>query len=178
MVSLPAQSTQARLIDQTGAEQTVTPVDGQYTVTLPGARCADTRGCIIGGFTYLLIEEGAMPTPTAIPTAIIPTETPTPTVPTEPPTPLPTETPTPAPTLTPTLTNVPTATSTPTPTSTPLPISTATPLPTQTPLPTATSTPLPSVPPTPEPSVWPLLIGLAAVFLLAAIIGSMFKYRD
>jgi hypothetical protein len=178
MVSLPAQSTQARLIDQTGAEQTVTPVDGQYTVTLPGARCADTRGCIIGGFTYLLIEEGAMPTPTAIPTAIIPTETPTPTVPTEPPTPLPTETPTPAPTLTPTLTNVPTATSTPTPTSTPLPISTATPLPTQTPLPTATSMPLPSVPPTPEPSVWPLLIGLAAVFLLAAIIGSMFKYRD
>jgi hypothetical protein len=176
-VSLPAQSGQARLIDQTGAEQTVTPVDGQYTVALPGARCADTRGCIIGGFTYLLVEDSATPAPTETPTIIVPTETLTSTIPTESPTPVPTDTPAPTQTPTPTETSVPTATTTPTPTETPLPVFTTTPLPTQTPLPTATSTPRPPAPPTPEASVWPLLLGLAAVVLLAAIIGSMFKYR-
>ncbi|RLC61366.1 MAG: hypothetical protein DRI80_08910, partial [Chloroflexota bacterium] len=56
-VSVPALAPQARLIDQTGAEQLIEPVDGQYTLALPGARCADKRGCIIGGPTYLLVEE-------------------------------------------------------------------------------------------------------------------------
>jgi hypothetical protein len=182
-VSLPAQGAQARLIDQTGAEQIIVPVDGQYTLTLPGASCTAERPdcpvahppCIIGGFTYLLVEEGATPAPTAIPTALIPTETPTPA-----PTDLPQPTSTPAPTDIP----IPTATPTPTLTFTPLPVFTATPLPTQTPVPTFTATPppsatpLPSATPTAAASIWPLLIGLAAVFLLAAIIGSMFKYRE
>jgi hypothetical protein len=172
-VSLPAHSGQARLIDQTGTEQTITPEGGQYTITLPGARCADKRGCIIGGSTYLLIEEGATSTPIAIPTALIPTETPTPA-----PTGTPPATDTPAPTNTPTPTDIPTATPTPTLTFTPLPIFTAPPLPTQTPVPTSTAAPPPSAPPTPEPSVWPLLIGLAGVLLIAAIIGSMFKYQE
>lgn len=178
-VSLPAQSAQARLIDQAGNEQIITPVDGQYTLTLPGASCTAERPdcpvahptCIIGGSTYLLIEEGATPTPTAIPTAVIPTETPTP---------APTDTPPPTDTPAPTDVPIPAATATLTPTLTPtsLPVFTATPLPTQTPVPTSTATPLPTVPPAPEASVWPLLIGLAAVFLLAAIIGSMFRYRE
>ncbi|MBN1979406.1 MAG: hypothetical protein JW918_18575 [Anaerolineae bacterium] len=169
-VSLPAQSAQARLIDQAGAEQTVTPVGGQYTVTLPGARCADKRGCIIGGFTYLLVEESAgepLPTATAeTPTASSPVDTPIP------PTATPAPTDTPAPTLTATPTLPPTAT------SVPLPVFTSTPMPTQTPLPTPTPTPLPTVQPTEEPTIWPLLVGLAVVFLLAAIIGSMFRYRE
>jgi hypothetical protein len=178
-VSLPAQSAQARLIDQTGVEQIITPVDGQYTVTLPGASCTAERPdcpvahptCIIGGFTYLLVEEGAgepLPTATAEPpTASSPVDTPIPPTATLAPTDIPTPTPTFTPTATPTLT--------PTATSVPLPVFTSTPVPTQTPLPTPT--PLPAVQPTGEPSVWPLLVGLVVVFLLAAIIGSMFRYR-
>jgi hypothetical protein len=59
----------------------------------------------------------------------------------------------------------------------PLPVFTSTPVPTQTPFPTSTPTPLPPAQPMPEPSAWPLLIGLVVIFLLAAIVGTMFKYR-
>ncbi|MDY7077041.1 MAG: hypothetical protein SXV54_08975, partial [Chloroflexota bacterium] len=127
-VSTPALATQARLIDQTGTEQFIEPVNGQYTLALPGARCADKRGCIIGGLTYLLVEEtsGAPPpaeTVTPVPTEPsqetvepVPTETPTTTVPLDTPTPPPTATPmpteTPPPTATPTETPPPTFTPT------------------------------------------------------------------
>jgi len=176
-ISVPALAPQARLIDQTGVEQVIEPVDGQYTLTLPRARCADKRGCIIGGTTYLLIEENSgSPPPTA-------TDTPAPAEPlAETPTPTPTETPTLLPTATPTSTPTPTPTETPTSTPTEAPSSTLPPtatsaLTTTPPPPTATSTPWPPVPATPDPPVWPLLVGLAAVMLFAALIGTVFKHQ-
>ena len=189
-VTAPALAPQARLIDQSDAEQNITPVDGQYTLTLPRARCADKRGCIIGGPTYLLVEEASsstLPSQTIKPspaptTATVPTKAPTltATLPISAATPLPTATPwptaTPLPTATPT--PVPTQTPRPTPTSTqtPTPSPTATFPPTATPRPpTATATPWPDVPPAPEPRVWPLLAGLMIVILLAAAAGTLFR---
>lgn len=179
-ISLPAIAAQAQLIDQTGVEQTIAPVDGKYTLNLSGARCPPVSldadiphpPCIIGGKTYLLVEEVGgtpLPTPTATPTL---TETPTVT----------------GETVTPSLTPVPTptttATPTETPTPTPLPTETPspTPLPTDTPSPTATLAP-PTAPPTPmspapttsaEPA-WPILLGLAILLILAVFIGTAFK---
>jgi hypothetical protein len=187
-VSLPAQAAHARLIDQTGAEQVIEPVDGQYAFTLPGARCADPLdGCIIGGTTYLIVEDGddvppletATPPPTepvtetmelastAISTTTIPTDT---------------ATPPPPPIASPTFT--PSPTDTPTPTETPTPAPTETPTPTETPPPTALPTPSPTIPVQPAgaatPSflpVWPLLLGMVIITILAAIIGTLFSYR-
>jgi len=177
-VSVPALSAQARLIDQTGAEQVIEPVDGQYTLTLPGARCADTRGCIIGGATWLLVEEASS---ASLPAEPVETVTP---APTEPPTIVsPLDTPTPAPTLTPTptLTHTPTPTHTPTDTSTPTLTPTFTPtptnIPTRTPTPTNTPTPLPSGPSTPDLPTWLVLVGIAAVMVSAAVVGALFKRR-
>lgn len=176
--TLQALAPRAQLISQTGDVQTIEPVDGQYTLALPGARCPQERtdcptdhpACIIGGTTYLLIEEsgaGQLPAPTDTPQ---PTEPPTVSSPLETPTPLPTAT------LTPTVS--PTETPTPTPLATPTvtPTATATPLPeTPTPTPTLTPTPWPSVPPQPDPPVWPILLGLGAVLFFAALIGTIFK---
>jgi hypothetical protein len=191
-VSLPTLAAQARLIEQTGSEQAIEPIDGQYTLTLPGARCADKRGCIIGGSTYLLVEdtsnapppvetatpepvapptEAAMPTPAGSPTNTIPSDV------------------SPTPSLTPT--SLPTATSTPTETPTPTPVPTktptSTPTPSPTPSPSATTPPTAPPPPTPTPwpptstvqetHVWPMLIGLAVVVLFAVASGTLFRYR-
>lgn len=202
-LSLPALASQARLIDQTGAEQVLAPADGQYTLTLPGARCADRRGCIIGGPTYLLVEESSGPPPAtstpaaSSPTATSPPGTPTPittatptlpststltptlTSPSSPTafptaTPSPTPSPTATPTATPSPTSSPTATSTSTPTSTPTPTFTATPTPTATPLPS----PTPSPTPTPTPPALNLLtlgspMGLVLAALAAVIVSAV-----
>ncbi len=207
-VSVAALAPQARLVDQTGAEQIIEPVNGQYTLTLPRARCADSRGCIIGGPTYLLVEDsGAAPPPVetvtpAAPTPAPPTIEPTPTeawiegtapAPTEVVTPtISADTPTPVPTATSTPTETPTPTPTPVPTETPSPTPVPTATQTATPSPSLTPTPLPAPPtatatptPTPRPTTpaqsarpaWPLLLGLAAVVLLAAIVGTLFRYR-
>jgi len=193
-VSVPALAPQARLIDQTGAEQLIEPVDGQYTLTLPGARCADKRGCIIGGPTYLLVEEAGSASSPAESAVSAPDEpraatnlgnTPTPLL-TATPTLSPTATPTPLPTATstflPTCTPTPTETPTPTPTPQPSPTPTATPthismLP-HTPTPTKLPTPRPSVPATPAPPLWPTLVGLAAVTLFAALVGTLFRHQS
>jgi hypothetical protein len=192
-VSVPALASHAQLIDQTGTEQLIEPVDGTYTFTLPGARCADPLdGCIIGGTTYLIIEDGndtSLPTVTTTPTPtqtieIAPTETPTTTLPTE--TATPSTTPTSLPTDTPVPTNTPTPT--PVPTETPPPTSPSTGTPILTPLPTtppSTGTPMPPTP-TSQPSntatssilVWPLLLAMVIVTILAAIIGTVFSYRE
>lgn len=187
-ISVPALAPQARLIDQTGVEQIIEPVNGQYMFTLPGARCADPLdGCIIGGTTYLIVEgndtplpaEPATPTPTEPPAEtneIVFTETLTPTIPPPTATPPPTSTPTPTATLAPTELPAPTETSL--PTSTP----TATPTATAPPPPTATS---PPPTPTVQPSeatrsstpIWPLLLGMAILTTLAAIVGTLFGER-
>ena len=189
--AVPALAAQARLIDQTRAEQVVQPVNGKYTLTLPGARCADEyAGCIIGGTTYLLVEDsGGTPPPAATATAApaeppatsTPAETPATTVATETPTPLPTATPSPTPTATPSPTPTPTATSTPSPT----PTSTATATATPTPSPSPTPTPTPSPTPRPwpanlialNPSGWLLLAGLGSVALAGAIAGVLARRR-
>ncbi len=180
-VSVPALAARARLIDQTSAEQFIEPVDGQYTLILPGARCADKRGCIIGGTTYLLVEETTGTLPPAEMTETItpaPTEPPaTTTNPPDTPTPLPTVTPTPSPTHTPTLTHTHTPTPSPTHTHTPTPTPTHTPTPPLTHTPTPPPTPRPSNPATPDPPVWPMLVGLAVVMLFAAAIGTLLRYR-
>ena len=203
-VSIPALAPQARVIDQTGAEQVIVPEEGRYTLTLPGARCADPQdGCIIGGTTYLVVEGNDNPLPpveNSTPTPPTPPEVPTETiepepVPTEPLTPTSavtvttaTQTLTPLPTATPTPTDMPTATPTPTetpsPTSTPTPTPTSTPRPTITPSPTNTPTtirPTPTVPPFdpagPIPRVWPLLVGMVLVTIFAAAVGTMVSYQ-
>lgn len=174
-VSLPAIAAQARLIDQAGAEQTIAPVKGQYTLTLSGARCPPVSPnadiphppCIIGGKTYLLIEEtGGTPLATE---AATPTSTETPAVRVT--APSPTATATPTPTETPTTTPTPTPTETPSPTPPP----TDTPSPTATRLPTVTPTPLPPAPSVAQEPAWPMLLGLAVAMILAVLIGTMFK---
>jgi hypothetical protein len=200
-ISVPASAPTARLIDQTGAEQIIEPVDGWHTFTLPGARCADPLdGCIIGGTTYLLVEEtGNAPPPedeesaTPVPAEseteagqLVPTEPSTTTVPTEPPAsePLPTDTPpsTETPAETPIIT--------PSPTTTPLPIPTAVetatptpPLPTPPP-PTGTGVPAgPTAPPDTStarastPPTWSLLVGVAVATIFIAVIGTLVRYR-
>ena len=206
-VSVPAMSTQARLIDQTGAEQIIEPVDGSYTLTLPAARCADPiDGCIIGGLTYLLIEQtGAVVPPTESPS---PSPPPSPgeppieeaeetDIPAEEPVPettspttitlmiTPVATPTAPPTDTPIPTETPlpspTSTATPTPTQTPSP--TAPPLPTTLPTPTSTATPVSPMPSPPGISTlldtpWSLFAGAVLITVAVAIIGTLFQYRN
>jgi len=158
-VSIPALAAQARLIDQTGAERVIEPTDGQYTLTLPRARCADTRGCIIGGPTYLLIEEVSdrSPSPQGTPTPEG-TVTATGTVTTSLIEPVAATTPSPTPTPSPTVTPSPTATEAPTP---------APPSPSLTPQPTAAS---------PRPtSAWSIAAGTAGVVLLAAAVSILYS---
>jgi len=196
-VSIPALAPQARMINQTGAEQLIEPVDEQYTFTLPAARCADPLdGCIIGGTTYLLVEgasetppleEAATPAPTeplAETTELAPTETLTATIPTETLTPTlalsltATSTPTDTPTATPWSTETPTPTSTPTETPTPTPLPPTLPPPTPTAaLPTPTPTAQPSSPTASPLAVLPLLVGIAVVTIFAAVAGTLLSYR-
>jgi hypothetical protein len=191
-VAVPALASQARLFDQTGAEQAIEPVDGQYAITLPGARCADARGCIIGGPTYLLVEEASgtlLSTATSVPAL---TETPivtaTVVITAETPVALPTatSTPTETPTQTPTATVLPTEIPTAMPTSTPKPTATPSPKPTTTPSATsmATVTPVPPSPtPIPSPAVslpaglgmQSVLIALVSLVASAVVFGIWFR---
>ncbi|NLE99604.1 MAG: hypothetical protein GX601_01360 [Anaerolineales bacterium] len=188
-LALPALAAQARLISQTGEERVLQPVNGAYVLTLPGARCADKRGCIIGGSTYLLIEEaqGAPPpasevsstpditttaelTSSVTPTTTLTTETITQTVTVQP-----SETPSPTPPSA-TSTLRPTRTSSPTPTRTP----TATPTPSATP--TAEPTDEPTAPPPSNDhrslsSGWAIGLGVAGVMLLTGTITLMVRQR-
>jgi len=179
-VTVPALAPEARLIDQTGVEQRLSALDGQYALTLPAARCADEyAGCIIGGPTYLLVEEvsGApdsaatdVPAPTETPvvepTAVVTsTVAPTPEPPTPTPTEVPTETPMPSPTATRTRTPTPTATATrtPTPSLTPSPVP---------PSPTATPSPLAALPLGLSPRS--IFIVLGSLVASAVVIGVWF----
>ncbi len=167
-ISLPALAPQARLIDQTGAERVIEAQTGQYGLTLPGARCADEHlGCIIGGPTYLLVEETTdIVLPTATGAARL---TATPVVaPTDAVSPAVTLTPSPVPSSTPTATSLPTETPTSTPTAA-TPTSTQTPMPTPTPTlsptarPTATEMPSPTpLPPSPTATSRPPALPLFA----------------
>jgi hypothetical protein len=150
-IAVQAIAPQAILVNKEGQNQVLTPNNGQYILTLPGALCSDPTGCFIGGSPLLLVEEG----PPSVRGLLQPTSTPTPT-PTNTATPSPTATPTSTQTPTPTSTPMPTATSTPTatPTSSPTPTPTAIAT-TSTPTPAAiatTNTPCPTSTPTPSPT--------------------------
>ena len=126
-VSLPAFAPQATLVRHTGEARIITPVDGAYPLTLPGALCNDPRhGCALGGAPLIVVEDAP---PSAAPQSqatgdIPPVITPSPTsTPTSAPSPSPTFTPT----ATPSSTSMPTAILAPSPTPTQEPVVPATP---------------------------------------------------
>jgi hypothetical protein len=101
-----ATASTAALVDMWGNRETITPVDGFFTVDLQPALCTQSIGdyCMIGGTVYYLVqftrEESDMP-PIELPLpAFTPTPLPTPTAPA-----------TATPTVTPTATTTPAATS-------------------------------------------------------------------
>jgi hypothetical protein len=56
-LEITASTEKAYLIDQTGNQQVIRPVDGIYTLTLPGATCEDgPEGCVVGGQTFMLVQ--------------------------------------------------------------------------------------------------------------------------
>jgi hypothetical protein len=205
-VTLPALAARGKLFDQTGAEQVIEATEGSYVLTLPGARCPDEQpdcpvahsACIIGGHTYLLVEEtgdnpgtpegSPSPEATTVDIAVTAWLTSTPVVTGA--TVFPTAVVTPTVTLTPTqpLTPTPTPTNTPSPTMTALP--TATPTEPPSPIPSPSDTPRPTtapVPPSPTPDldvvevpvtripVWSVVTGVAGAALLAAAGGLLYK---
>jgi len=191
-LTVPALSTQATLIDQEGNEQTLDGGGGSYTLTLPGARCADeTSGCIIGGPTLLLVEEApvqdlgvpsveqAQATPTSAINVEEPTSPETPTLrPTPPSVTLPPTTVAPTPTATappsptPTETNTPRATVTAPSSATPTKMARATAAPALAPSVTPTLVPLSSPSPAPTGgSGQPTLRWVTACALLAGLIA-------
>ena len=121
----------AMLVDMWGTKQVITPTNGLYSVDLPPASCSHSIGeyCMIGGYTYYLVQEADTAPPT--------------------PTPLPTGTPIATATATPTAAVIGALIDTPAPTGTPSP--------TEMPSPTGTATPTvrPTFPPTPGQTTQP-----------------------
>jgi hypothetical protein len=153
-----ATATTATLADMWGNRETITAVDGFFTVDLQPALCTQTIGdyCMIGGTVYYLVQftaaEVDLPPIALPPPAFTPTPEPTPTVP---PTATPTATPTPAPTATIGATAAP-----PTVMSSPAPATLA---PAATPSPAAGG----STPTAGQPGYWFLGAGFLLMLLLA-----------
>jgi hypothetical protein len=132
-ITLPAYAAEGLLVALDGSTQPITAMNGQYQLTLPGAKCDDPNyGCRIGGHPIVLVENQPVDPSvaetiqviTATPSATLcpdctppPTHTPSPTN-----TPTPTETATATPTTQPSNTPVPTETSRPTATFTATPV--------------------------------------------------------
>lgn len=180
-VAIEAVAPQARLIDLRGTEKWIAAEDGRYVIDLPPALCIQTIGdyCMIGGSTYYLIQalDGGLPPEGLAPALPQPTVTPTP-VATE--TPLPTATATAAPTQTAVPTSIPAA-----PTQ---PASPVEPSPSfaadrtnetmdQAPTPTGSVSNTGSQP-NPADSWVPLIAGLGAIGVMAAIAFWLFKTRE
>ncbi len=159
-LNVPALAPQATLVDQEGNVQTLDGSSGSYELVLPGARCADVvLGCIIGGPTFLLIEDASAGDP-APPTTIPPTATAMPTAeetqPAAEPTITPDSSPTWLPTSTPFPTSTPTLTATIPPSSTPSTSPTSLSTPTNTPSPTDSSIPTVALTFSPTPTPLPI----------------------
>ncbi|VAW34179.1 hypothetical protein MNBD_CHLOROFLEXI01-1281 [hydrothermal vent metagenome] len=191
VVDVVAESSTAVLVDMWGGRQTISASNGVFTVTLPGALCAQTSGdfCMIGGEVYYLVQStdgGFVPAPPPVaeppaddnpPAAIATTDPNAPTntpVPTD--TPEPTDTPQPSatPTASPTATATATASATAPPSHTPSATATQTPRPTDTAVPTPSPLPpfTPSpIPETPVPSNNLSLVFFGAAGLLALGLG-------
>jgi hypothetical protein len=116
-----ATAEEATLVDMWGTKQVITPTEGLYSVDLPPASCSHSIGdyCMIGGYTYYLIQDAPTPPPTATPTETRP--------PTATPTPTPTQIASPTATATPINTARPTETATRAATETAVPAETAAP---------------------------------------------------
>jgi len=186
-LSLPALAPQATLVDQEGTVQVLDGSGGSYALNLSAARCADPAdGCIIGGATWLLIEEVTgdvgLPSASTATLAFEASATPvitTPSVVELSATPLITVTATlrptpPAGTMPPT----PTASQTPsiTPSSTPTPTPSATPSPNTSPTATVSPVPIPSrtttATPTPPPAAPQRTLSVTrAGGVVAALVG-------
>jgi hypothetical protein len=185
--TLPARSSQALLVDDTGAAQALTAISGAFVIDLPGATCSNGANCFIGGAPRLLVEAGtANPTPvpgvspTPVITAPSPTDAPSPTPTTEPPATaaiMPTASATPTTESSATATVMPTASAT--PTTSPLipdtaratsPKATATATPSAVPL-VPHSTPIPADASTPATSNSPVLLLLGLMTIGAVLIA-------
>jgi len=147
-VSLPAFAPQGLLVTHLGETQIITPVDGVYRLTLPGALCNDPKyGCAVGGAPLIVVEEapgGNVINPQAALDAT-PTSTPSPTPP-------------------------PTATATVTPSPTPTATASATPAPTATPVASPTPTPAPQVTPDSSPMVVVVALALTGGAIIIAVV--------
>ncbi|WP_420629089.1 hypothetical protein [Candidatus Leptofilum sp.] len=161
-VEVVAEASTAVLVDMWGSRQTISANNGVFTVTVPGAICAQTAGdfCMIGGPVYYLVQSldgGSAPAPPPVsgPPADENPPAATATVDPDAPTALPQETPTPEATATQTPTEEPTATPTDTPTPDPSPTSTPTATPTNTPSATATEQATETAVPATEVAVLP-----------------------
>lgn len=67
LVRIPATHSQAQIADQYGTMMTVAPVEGTYTLALPGARCNRRDGCAVGGLPAILIQPGGAGDVTVLP---------------------------------------------------------------------------------------------------------------
>ncbi|WP_420640962.1 hypothetical protein [Candidatus Leptofilum sp.] len=144
-VEVAAEASTAVLVDMWGSRQTISASNGVFTVTVPGAICAQTAGdfCMIGGPVYYLVQSldgGAVSVPPPV-SGPPPVENPPAAIATVDPN---------APTNTPALTSTPEATATATQTPTEEPTATATG--TSTPEPSPTNTPTATATYTPEPT--------------------------
>ncbi|MFN2204479.1 MAG: hypothetical protein ACK2UT_01075 [Candidatus Promineifilaceae bacterium] len=135
LLQVPALAEEGTLVDYSGRSEAISAEDGDYLISLDGARC--DGACDIGGPPLFLVEndvkiEEILPEIEATPVRATLTVTPE-ISPTYTPWPTKTATPTETPTVTPTATATATATATPTKTTTPTPppafTATAAPLP-------------------------------------------------
>lgn len=172
--TLPARSSQALLVDDTGAVQTISATSGVYVIDLPGATCSNGANCFIGGAPRLLVEAGTAntaPEPVVSPMPVItlpsPADTPSAT-PTAEPSATPTVTPTPS--ATPSPSAMPTSRLIPATARTTPPKATATAAPSAAP-PALNSTQTPVDAPMPTASNSPVLLLLGALVIGAALIG-------
>lgn len=156
---IPAETTQALLVDLWGEARIVYPERGYYALHLPG--CDDDGACLIGGPPVMLVETTNKETTVA---ALPPSPT---APPIEPPyIPSPTPAPTPTPLTLPTLPATPTPSPSPTPSPTPLPP------------PTSTASPTPPLSPEPTiafPSIRPL--GVVGLMLTGLVLVGIAKPR-
>ena len=58
-LQITATGNEAQFIDQYGKIVTMRPLNGSYTLALPGATCNKVDGCPVGGLVSLLVQTGA-----------------------------------------------------------------------------------------------------------------------
>lgn len=154
---------QATLVDEQGNTNTLSAVNGTYTLNLPGASCTQGTDCFIGGAPRLLVEAGSPADRPGVVPATLPTATLQPTLPAQS-TLAPTDTPFP-----PSPTVQPSATALPSPQATQAVLRPTLTLEAVAQSPSASPALQPA--PTPLPSITPLTIFTPARCLILIIVG-------